>query len=81
MALTVRLLIVPRQKLKTAAMMHSHVLVNGGSLPFCFPEVNSHSSQSEENVLIFQSDFWSYFLEPQDMLNHLPETSIAVDAI
>ena len=76
-----RLLIDPWQKLQTSAMMRLQLLVESESLLVCLFEANSHCLQSEENVLFFQSGFWSYFLEPQGMLNHHPETTIAVDAV
>ena len=69
------------QKLQTSAIMHSQLLVKSGSLAFCLLEINIHCLQSEENVLSLQIGFRSYFLEQQDMLNHYPETSIAVDAV
>ena len=78
MAPSVLLLIDPRQKLQTAAMLHLQIFMKGR---FNLLKVNSHCPQSEKNNLFLQSGFWSYFLKPQDRLNHHPETIIAVDAV
>ena len=81
MAPSVRQQIDPRQKLQIATIMDSQLSVEGKSLPFRLFEVKSHCPQSKENVIYFQSGFWSHFLEQQNMLNHHPETSIAIDAV